>query len=186
MLELGFYLVNATTVLLWLLQNCDHVALVGFIALGAVFLLVSLCVIAGRIVSNLLYIPNSIIKFLFSVPFYMYDICSSEDSLHSSSSSETPSILLRSPRTLLDQFASDRQAVSLPPIDRRLSLPQSLALNPSQWSELELLPPRQRQAIVGPETEQSALTSSSSSHPPLRRSRRIRHVRVRDPYIYSS
>ena len=187
MLDLDFYLVNATTVLLWLFQICDHRVLVGLIGLGAVFVLVSLCVLAFSIVSYLLFIPNFILNFLFNVFMCFVDIFASEDSLRLEPPARPQSSLLRSSSRLLDRFALDRDAAiaGLTSVDRRLSLPQSLALNPNQWSELEA-PSPQPPALVSSRSEQAAPAVLVESRPPLRRSRRLRHIHIRDPCVYSS
>ena len=187
MLSLEFYLVNATTVLLWLFQICDHRVLIGLIVLGAVFVLVSLCVLAFRIVSYLLFLPNFVLSFLFNVFLYFVDIFIAEDSQRPESSSRPQSSLLRSSSRLLDQFSLDREAAfaSLTNLSRRLSLPQSLALNPNQWSELESSN-SQLPALDSSRSEQVAPAVLVDSRPPLRRSRRLRHVRIRDPCIYSN
>ena len=187
MLDLEFYLVNATTLLLWLFQNCDHRVLVGLIALGAVFVLVSLGVLAFRLVSYLLYIPDFVITFLFNVLLYVVDIFTTEDSLRFRQPSRSQSSSLRSTSRLLGRFVLGRGSAiaSLANLDRRLSLPQSLALNPDQWSELET-PNAQLAALDNSRSELVAPTASVETRPPLRRSRRLRHVRIRDPCIYSS
>ena len=79
----------------------------------------------------------------------------------------------------------DSAIASLANLDRRLSLPQSLALNPEQWSELET-PNAQLAALDNSRSELVAPAASVETRPPLRRSRRLRHVRIRDPCIYSS
>ena len=187
MLDLEFYLVNTTTLLLWLFQNCDHRVLVGLIALGAVFVLVSLCVLAFRLVSYLLYIPDFVITFLFNVLLYIVDFFTSEDSLRFRQPSRSQSSSLRSTSRLLGRFVLGRDSAiaSLANLDRRLSLPQSLALNPEQWSELET-PNAQLAALDNSRSELVAPAASVETRPPLRRSRRLRHVRIRDPCIYSS
>ena len=187
MLDLGFYLVNATTVLLWLFQNIDHRVLIGLIVLGAVFVLVSLCVLAVSLVSKLLFIPNFLLNFLFRIVISFFDIFALEDSPQFQQPPRPPSNSLRSPSNLLDRLSLGREAAlaSLANADRRLSLPQSLALNPNQWSELETSS-TQLSAIDDSRPEQVAPATLVDSRPPLRRSRRLRHVRIRDPYIYSS
>ena len=187
MLDIEFYLVNATTLLLWLFQNFDHRVLVGLIVLGAVFVLVSLCVLAFRLVSYLLYIPDFVLTFLFNVLLYIVDIFASEDSLRLRQPSRSQSSSLRSTSRLLGRFVLGRDTAiaSLANLDRRLSLPQSLALNPNQWSELET-PRTQLAALDSSSPELAASSASVEIRPPLRRSRRLRHVRISDPCIYSS
>ena len=187
MLDLEFYLVNATTALLWLFQICDHRVLISLIVLGAVFVLVSLCVLAFSVVSNLLFIPNFILNFLFNVLMSIVDIFASEGGLRFEPPARPQGSLLRSSSRLLDRFMIDREGAiaSLSNVDRRLSLPQSLALNPNQWSELETSS-SQLPALDSSRSEQAAPAVVAESRPPLRRSRRLRHIRIRDPCVYSN
>ena len=52
MLPLEFYVLNSTTWLLWLFENCPHEALLGLIGLGAFCVVLCICVIVVRLVNE--------------------------------------------------------------------------------------------------------------------------------------
>lgn len=193
MLEWEFYIFNATTALLWLFQNCDHSMLIGLIILGAVCVLAGSLVLVVRLVSSILYIPPSIIHCLFD--FVKYAV-SSEVSSRPSQSFSSVNNLLQSSSSLLQRLSLERDAAlaRLRSLDRRLSLPQSLALHPAQWTQLE----SDRPAVPAIEADPSSpivvndddnVTSSSPIFlrpPSPRRSRRLQHrARVRNCYCSS-
>ena len=187
MLDFEFYIANATTVLLWLFQDFDHRVLVGLIALGAVFVLVSLCVLAVEIVRILLYFPSFFLSVLFDISRYYIFTFFPEASFRSSQSPQLQSSSLQA-SNMLDRLALDRDATlaRLVSFERRLSLPQSLALNPDQWSELEARSPRSVASDSNSNRIQIANSSVAESRPPLRRSRRLQRVRVCDPCVHSN
>ena len=187
MLDFEFYLVNATTLLLWLFQICDHRVLIGLIGLGAICVLVSLCVLAFRLVSYALLVPVSVLNFLFSLLANSLGVFLPEDRQYHPPHHRPTSSPLRSPSRLLDRFAF-RESIDtnrLANLNSRLSLPQSLASNPSQWAQLETsashLP-----ALESSRQEQLAHSELVESHSPLRRSRRLSHLRIRHPRAYNS
>lgn len=189
MLDWQFYCVNSTTMLLWLFQRIDHGALIVLLALGAFCVLVSVCVLASSLVSCTLSISLHFLRFIF---IYLPTLCiqwafqrgnvPSVRSIHEPSRIELPAT-----SEILEQLVlgAARPAVaSLMGAQRALSLPQNLALNNNQWTELEA----SRSAPQGLEAtlpcRPIALDAASANppvvaSPPVRRSARIRRARVR-------
>ena len=144
MLVWEFYTLNTTATLLWLCERIDHTVLLGLIALGAVCVLVCLCVLASNLVSISFSLVRTIISTSLDIVLPGEDIppvCS-----------WSSSYVLRPRQDLCDPSNAVRDAAlaHLAPADGSLTLPQSLALNPDQWPELrsrspspssELLPP---------------------------------------------
>ena len=88
--------------------------------------------------------------------------------------------------TLIDRILSDQSSETSSPATQRrgLSLPQYLALHPSQWSAVEAaihppLPAPEPSALCSPRDTPLQPVSSAPSvpSPPLRRSTRRRRVR---------
>ena len=192
MLDWEFYCVNATTMLLWLFQCCDHGVLVGLVALGALCVLVSACVLASRLVSCcMIYAFMFLFNFIFiNLPSYSYfDEVFSRTNTPGVSEVHTPSrIELPATSEILERLVlgAARPAVaSLMGAQRALSLPQHLALNSNQWTELEA----SRRPV--PHVQEAALpcrpvaldVAEAGPSPPLqspvRRSARIRRARAR-------
>ena len=183
MLDWEFYALNATTTLLWLCQTLDHGMLVGMIALGALSLVISLVFSAVRLVKILASLARSIIAFVLSIFTSPEDITSQSPSLRSLS------YQLRSPQAPIlasvDRFESARDAAfaRLPSIDDRLSLPQSLALNPDQWSECDAPhgPTSIVPSMIASEVHPPAPADTRAPYDPrpsVRRSRRQLRARV--------
>ena len=188
MISYEFYLINATTVLLWLFQNFDHRVLIGLIALGAVCVIVSLCVISYRLVCALLFISDILLYFLLQIIQYIYFSLVFETIPRPSQPQRPMSNLLHTGSNLLHRFALDnepelvRNASQTP----QLSLPQALALHPNQWAELDARSNQPSVNIGEDSSRQLAGVSERSSQQPLRRSRRIRRTQVCDPCIHSN
>ena len=177
MLDWEFYVLNATSVLLWLCQTIDHGMLIGMIALGALSLVVSLVVSAVRLVRVLVSLAKTLLAYFLSI------FNSSEDTTSQSPRFRSSSYQLRSPQvpTLapVDRFESMRDAAlaRLPSCDDRLSLPQSLALNPDQWSECDAphCPTSIAPSVISSEVHPLAPADTRArrdSRPSVRRSRR--------------
>ena len=170
MLDWEFYVLNATTTLLWLCQTVDHLVLVGLISLGAVCVLVSLCVLAGSLVR----LSFSISRTVFST---LFDISDPGDVLPPVSS-WTSSYVLRPGQGLCDpsDILGGAALARLPPPDDSLSLSQSLALNPDQWPEL---PARSSVQVNDPSFPPHSV-GSHEQRSALRRSRRQQRARTID------
>ena len=170
MLDWEFYALNATATLLWLCQSFEHTVLLGLIALGAVCVLVCLCVLA----SSLVRISFSAVRTTLGA---FFDILFPGDVLPPVSS-WTSSYVLRPGQGLCDPSNAIRDAAlaHLPPPDDGLSLPQSLALNPDQWPELHARSSRQLDDSVPPQH----LPVSRERRPALRRPRRQQRARATD------
>ena len=176
MLPVEFYMLNATTVLLWLCQNCSHEMLLMLITFGVLCVLCSVSVFMFRVFfkcsvfmqCSFRLINRMIVELL---PKYIRDTRSS-----SSASGNLPAVLARSQRPLRIEFDG-----------QRLSLPQALALFPTQWDNFDSA----HTTSSMPESVQSdepsprhtpAVTRIStprvSTRVPLRRSTRISRVRL--------
>ena len=174
MLPVEFYFLNATTTLLWLCQTVPHEVLLFLLVLGALCVLVSICIVVFRIVASCsivlrftLMILNSLLrKYLLqyftnhSVPFLAL------------------SNLLQARNELPASF---HQA-------RSLTLPQLLALYSGPWPSSEILPTDSSMPESVPSSEltpetntqpQQLASASSTSRTPLRRSSRIVRARAR-------
>ena len=186
MLPTEFFLLNATTLLLWLFQFCSHDALLIFILLGVFIILF----ILSNLVYKLVRVGTKFIcvlfnyalrKYLFS---YFYSLQRIPFARH----------LPAFTSTVLNRIISDSSSDSnyTPHLDRRLTLPQILALNPVQWAALEAV---NNPIVSEPDNidnsegiaipNQTVNISSSDPTTPvasLRRSRRTRRRRN----VYSS
>ena len=190
MLDWQFYCVNATTMLLWLFQCCDHGVLVGLVALGALCVLVSACVIATRLVSCVLMISMFFLNFVFiNFPSFVLRQAFSQSNTPGVSEVHTPSrVELPATSEILERLVlgAARPAVaSLMGAQRALSLPQHLALNSNQWTELEASHrpvPHVQEAALPCRPVALDVAEASPSPPlqsPVRRSARIRRARAR-------
>ena len=183
MLTWEFYSLNATTMLLWLLQNIDHEVLLCLVVLGAVCVLVSALVIACRLARIILSIPMFLCIHLLNL--FIYVIKRLILRVEPSQLPETfPSVNTELP---IDDEVFRQLSLSTNPVAARLmgptsrpslSLPQTLALHSNQWNELEAsrstsqtreLPTRLADSTIDAEVE----------GPLLRRSARIRRRRAR-------
>ena len=161
MLSFDFYMVNATTVLWWFLQNCSHEALLATLALGGVCMLT--CVVL--LVHKFVYVLYSILVYVFV--FMLSVIIEIPLRPRHRSSSDENSVLVRSSNLLSDRSDSAVGIVS----DRELNLPQHLAIHPLQWTEIEAI------RAHAPSSE-SAQSTAVPVRPLLRRSRRTSRARV--------
>lgn len=172
MLIWEFYALNTTTFLLWLFQNCSHDVLTLIFALGAVCLLglsvYTVFSIVYTIIKAIFFLLSIILKLILSF-FYP-----PRRSRRTSRSLPADSYLLGS-----DRSANNARVArgNVPTTSRdyqddpELTLPQSLALNPDQWSELESSRARANSSeLAQPPVE--------SARPPLRRPRRGQRARI--------
>ena len=178
MLPAEFYLLNATTLLLWLFQTCPHEVLLLVILLGVLFTVVSICIFTF-----------SIVKYSFSIALALVSIALRRCIFRSIAHSTTFSSMGNPPitsNTLIDRILSDHSSDTSPSTTQRrgLSLPRYLALHPTQWSAVEaaIHPPLPAPEPSAPPSPRDTLVQHASSapsvpSPPLRRSTRRRRVR---------
>ena len=176
MLVWEFYALNTTTFLLWLFQNCPHDVLTFIFALGAVCLLG----LSVYTVFSVVYTLIRVILFLLSIVLKLtISFFKPPRRLRRASRSlPADSNLLVSDRSA-DNARSARGNVPTAPQDRpsplhadpELTLPQSLALYPDQWSEIEVSRARAN-------SSEFAQPSGAPTRPHLRRSRRGQRARV--------
>ena len=192
---------NATTLLLWLFQNCSHEALLGLIALGVLCVVVSVFVFVFRTVSVSFYLVRFL---LFYLPHGSSDLLISllRCALWYGRSTRSPSQplfdlppLSNSPTARPNSSASARAALTreasllrLPSESHRLSLPQSLALHPNQWSEIEAGSSAQLVPIADSSRSLAIGSPTVERHTSPRRSSRLRtrNLRVRSTCSCSS
>ena len=176
MLPVEFYMLNATTVLLWLCQNCSHEMLLMFFTLGVLCVLCSASVFVFRVAfkcsvfvqCSVRLINRMIVEHL---PKYIRD-----SSRFSSASGNLPAVLASSQRPLRLEFDG-----------QRLSLPQALALFPAQWDNFDSalttssMPESVRSDEPSPRHASNVNRVSTprvGTRVPLRRSSRISRVRL--------
>ena len=175
MLPTEFYMLNATTALLWLFQNCSHEVLLFVVILGALCILVSIGTIVVRLVriafSIALIIACIFLRRVFQ-RYFAQDATQRNTRMltqnNSIANSEANSLSLG---RIIGSIVDSSQP-------RSLSLPQALALHPAQWSQLETNPTL---AALPSSTETSAPLVSTETvvlRPPLRRSRRVPRARI--------
>ena len=181
MLPAEFYLLNTTTQLLWLFQTCSHEVLLVLILLGALFILVSFCISTFSLLKTSFRVVLRIVRLVLRIVFKFRD--------SSDSRTEFSRDLLQYSDNLLQHIISDSSSNPnpTPPLSNRLSLPQYLALHPSQWAAIEAaiqsVSDNTPQSASDPSFDfnTQAATNSSASLPlspqPLRRSTRRRRVR---------
>ena len=176
MLPVEFYMLNATTVLLWLCQNCSHEVILMLITLGVLCVLGSTSMFVFRVAfrcsilvqCTVRLINRLIVEFL---PTYIRGLRRS-----ALSSGNLPATLARSQRPFRLEFDG-----------HRLSLPQALALFPNHWDNFDSaqttssMPesvqsdePAPRRASATPRVS----TPRIGTRVPLRRSTRISRVRI--------
>ena len=178
MLPTEFYLLNATTLLLWIFQICSHEVLLVLILLGAVCVCVFMCMFVF-----------SVVRFVFRIALDSLDnsfrqiLCLSPSEL--SSRGNLPIIREATDSSNVSDRIGDQPISRV--LDRGLNLPQTLALHPVHWAALEgqarlgiadgQVVPNQSEVV----NRQRANSSSSASQEPcvipLRRSRRQRRAR---------
>ena len=186
MLPTKFFLLNATTLLLWLFQFCSHDALLLFILLGVFILLF----ILSSIVYKLVHVGTRFLCVILNYTLRRYLSSYFCNLQRFPLARHLPAFASTVISRIVSDSGSDRNYT--PHLDRRLTLPQILALNPVQWAALE--------AVNNPIVSEPDSTDISenitiprqtvtvaSSHPTtpvtsLRRSRRTRRTRN----IYSS
>ena len=178
MLDWEFYVLNATTTLLWLCQTVDHLVLVGLISLGAVCVLVSLCVLVSCVVRIFIYEVRTTLGIAFDL-FVLGDYTSSVSS-RPLSYALAPEPDYFDPSDILRDAALARLA----PDSARLSLPQSLALHPDQRTELPAmsLPCPSMDSVSSAEIAPPAPQPESSDSPSQRRPKRHQR-RARVSYV---
>ena len=189
MLDWEFYCVNATTMLLWLFQRIDHGVLISLVVLGALCVLVSTCVLASRLVSYMLSTLFFLLNIIFfNIPFSMLRRTLLRGAVANASAVRTSSrIELPATSEILERLmlGAARPAVaSLMGTQRPLSLPQHLALNSNQWTELEAsrsVDATPQDVIPCRPVALNAVEDDPPTSPQIyvRRSARIRRARVR-------
>ena len=190
MLPTEFFLLNATTLLLWLFQFCSHDALLLFILLGVFILLF----ILSSIIYKLVHVGTRFLCILLNYTLRKYlssYFCPLQGfPLVQHLPTFTSAVFNRIISDSRSDSRSDRNYT--PHLDRRLTLPQILALNPVQWAALEAV---NNPIVSEPDSTDISeniviprpTVTAASSHPTtpvtsLRRSRRTRRTRN----IYSS
>ena len=175
MLPADFYLLNATTLLLWLFQTCSHEVLLLVILLGVLFTLASIFILTLSIVKHILSIALVVASIALRRCIFR--------NLASSAASSSMGALPITPNALIDRILSDHSSETSPPASPRrgLSLPQYLALHPTRWSAAEAeihpsLPTAEQRALCAPD-HTAAQRAPSVPSPPLRRSTRLRRAR---------
>ena len=185
-------MLNATTTLLWLCQTCSHEGLLLLIVLGALVVVVSSAMLISSILVRfrlvcrlgyyILYIIYNIIftYFFRSVARRGYSVIRDFNTDGDGDIVRANPLISYAPRSLGLGRNLDRSS-------RRLSLPQSLALHPQQWAEIESSPTSSYMPDSLPPSASSSRSNSrsrivASSASPLRRSSRTPRPRV----VYSS
>ena len=184
MLPTEFYLLNATTLLLWIFQTCTHEVLVLLIALGAIVSILLFCIVVIKLIKLLQRIGIILIGIILRRLFCNYLRLPQQP---------PPGYNLQALRdAILRGISIDRRLNSITDqlTNRQLSLPQFLALNPSQWSAIEASvsaetapqTPITNNAITDIPSQPASNTNihSNITLPTLRRSRRTRRSRI--PY----
>ena len=181
MLPTEFFLLNATTSLLWLFQYCSHDVLLLFILLGVFIILF----ILSSVVYKLVRFGTRLLCVIFNFALRRYLLS------YFCNLQQIPFVrnLPAFTSTVISRIISDSSSDSnyTPHLDRRLTFPQILALNPVQWAALEaannpiVSEPDNIDNSEGINIPNQTVTiaSSAPSTPiaPLRRSRRARRSR---------
>ena len=176
MLPVEFYMLNATTVLLWLCQICSHEVLLLLITLGVLCVLGSVSMFVFRVVFRCSVLVQCSFRLINRMIVELLPKFIRDPRSLPSVSGNVPALLARSQRPL--RLELDGQ---------RLSLPQALALFPSQWDNFDSA----HTTSSMPESVQSdassphhtpavtrVTTPRARSRVPLRRSSRISRVRL--------
>ena len=186
MLPTEFFLLNATTLLLWLFQFCSHDALLIFILLGVFIILF----IISRLIYKLVRVGTKFICILLNYALRKYLLSYFSSLQRIPFARHLPAFA----STVISRIVSDSSSDSnyTPHLDRRLTLPQILALNPVQWAALEagnnpiISEPdntdNSENIIIPRQTVTIASSDPTTPLASLRRSRRARRTRN----IYSS
>ena len=182
MLPTDFYLLNATTLLLWLFQTCSHEVLIILISLGVIVVVISLFLLVLSSIRLVLYLAIDKLNSIFRKIVLNYLLYFRR----TPSCSTTPVLRDAVYRRIISDSSTDTNLDPL--LGRRLSLPQLLALHPAQWAAIEsavqtdLTRPAQIEDSVEVNTSTQPLnnipTQQTNSQPTLRRSRRTRRVRT--------
>ena len=174
MLPTEFYMLNATTALLWLFQNCSHEVLLFVVILGALCILVSIGTIVVRLV-RIAFSIALIIACIFLRRVFQRYFAQDATQRNTRMLTQSNSIANSEANSLsLGRIIGSIVDRSQP---RSLSLPQALALHPAQWSQLETNPTH---AALPPSESSAPLVSTETVvlRPPLRRSRRVPRARI--------
>ena len=174
MLPTEFYMLNATTALLWLFQNCSHEVLLFVVILGVLCILVSICTIVVRLV-RIVFSIALIIACIFLRRVFQRYFAQDATQRNTRMLTQSNSIANSEANSLsLGRIIGSIVDSSQP---RSLSLPQALALHPAQWSQIETNP---TPAALPPSESSVPLVSTETVvlRPPLRRSRRVPRARI--------
>ena len=163
MLPIEFYVLNATTALIWLYQNCSHEVLILLFGLGALGLVTVVGITVYRLASELIELSLLLLNVLCNPSVRMYTTqrrTRATRHLRSNSSNSLENI--RSPETHESNVG----------LTERARVPSALALHPLQWDAVEA---RQSQSPrLAPQAIDALISSPRASRVSLRRSRRNR------------
>ena len=166
MLPIEFYVLNATTALIWLYQNCSHEALILLFGLGALALVAVVGITVYRLASEIIELFLLLLNVLCNHSLRMYTTQRrTRATSHLRSNSSRSLENLRSPET-------HESSIGLTGTSGRTRVPSVLALHPLQWDAVEA---RQSQSPrLAPQTIDALVPSPRPSRVSLRRSRRVR------------
>ena len=176
MLPVEFYMLNATTVVLWLCQICSHEVLLMLITLGVLCVLGSVSVVVFRVVFRCSVFMQCSVRLINRLIVEILPKFIREPRGSIFASGNLPAALARSQRPLRLEFDG-----------QRLSLPQALALFPTHWDNFDSAQttssmPESVQSDEPSPRRASAPTRASSprasNRVPLRRSTRISRIRL--------
>ena len=129
MLPTEFYLVNATTLLLWLFQNCSHEVIVSLIILGVLFIFISTTKLSFSVTNLVVRLALALVRLVFRNYLYSY--------LRRYRQPADNSILPSIRDLVLRRIVSDSTSDSNNSARDRINLPQYLAFHPEQWAAIE-------------------------------------------------
>ena len=129
MLPTEFYLVSATTLLLWLFQHCSHEVIVLLIILGVLFIFINIAKLSFSVASLVVSLGLSLVRLVFKNFLYSY---------FSRYWQPADNRILPSIRDIvLRRIISDSNSESNNTAGDRINLPQYLAFHPEQWAAIE-------------------------------------------------
>ena len=171
MLPVEFYLVNASTALLWLLQNCSHEVLMILIAFGAVALGLVFVIVVGKLATDILEFVLILLDFIYKSLLLIISPPKRTRSIRRAINTSNQSEQSRSINAI--------EPSRIEGIEDRSPVSSSMTLHPVQWdvpeareTQFSRLAPQALDAI--------ASSSRSSGVSPPRRSRRANKPRSAD------
>ena len=170
-LSAEFYHVNATTALLWLLQNLPHSLILFLFSLGCLCVVTVCMYMCWQVV-----VLNSRFCRLLMQTFFQQVVVRIVKSIIRAF---TPGSSVQPHRPRPTRASTSELAIrnSATPRESSLSLPQALALHPHEWSSLEAVPPH------SPALEDSLPLTPTPHHSSSRRSRRHPRIHLPDPTL---